>query len=402
MRALAAALAAVVALPSIALAQNSRAEVLEKERAAKATQLRPYEPSKLEKVVSNAQDVRRRIAPYNGFFFEYDYPHKPVGSGIGFGGGFRRDLLDRQARLELEVGASFRNYWMAHADFSLPRLLDEHLELGAEVVHRYHPQEDFYGMGLDSLEENRVSFLFEGTEVQGRAVVMPRRWLRAGSRVGHQNASIGSGKDSKYPSIEDLFTDQTAPGLAQQPDYLYADLFAEVDYRDEPGNARDGGYYSLTLRRYSDRSFDRYSFNSVDLLLQHFVPIFDKKRVFAFQFGLIDTSAAAGQETPFYMRPTIGGSRTLRSGKDYRFRDTHAMWMNVEYRWEAFGLLDMALFTDWGKVAPDVSGLDFSDLKHAYGIGFRFNTSKTVFFRFDIATGAGEGVRYFVKYSRAF
>ena len=62
----------------------------------------------------------------------------------------------------------------------------------------------------------------------------------------------------------------------------------------------------------------------------------------------------------------------------------------------------MALFTDFGTVAPRVSDLDFGDLKRAYGIGFRFNTADAVFLRFDIATGAGEGIRYYFKFSNAF
>ena len=41
-------------------------------------------------------------------------------------------------------------------------------------------------------------------------------------------------------------------------------------------------------------------------------------------------------------------------------------------------------------------------MKRGYGIGFRFNTPSTVFFRFDIATGAGEGVHYYFKFSNAF
>jgi outer membrane translocation and assembly module TamA len=62
----------------------------------------------------------------------------------------------------------------------------------------------------------------------------------------------------------------------------------------------------------------------------------------------------------------------------------------------------MALFTDWGAVAPRASDLDFGDLKRGYGIGFRFNTAKAVLFRLDIATGGGEGVRYLMKFSKMF
>ena len=156
------------------------------------------------------------------------------------------------------------------------------------------------------------------------------------------------------------------------------------------------------MRKYADRDLDRYSFRSVDLLLQHFVPVFDKKRVFAFQFGLSGTQPDEGHQVPFYLQPTLGGSRTLRSDADFRFRDEHALWMNAEYRWEAFSALDMALFTDWGNVAPRFGDLSFGDLKHAYGIGFRFNTAQAVILRIDIATGGDEGIQYFFKFSKAF
>lgn len=405
MRAIVAFLTAAACLaPAQAAAQETRAAVLERERAQKAGEVKPYEPGRLEKFVLRAEEgqIQRLIAPHNGFFGEYGYTSKPVGSGIAFGGGFRHDLFERKARLELEAGASFRSYQMFRAGFSLPRLVGEHLELGVEGTYKRQPQDDFYGLGPGSLKDDRVSFFYKGTEVQGRAVVGPQSWVRIGSRFGTLSPSIRAGEDPRFPSIEATFDDASAPGLLAQPDYSYADVFAEVDTRDEPGNARAGGHYLVSWRKYWDRDLDRYSFNSLDLLFQQFVPIFDKKRVFAFQAGFVANNAADGQQVPFYMRPTVGGSHRLRSFADYRFRDTHAMWLNAEYRWEAFGLLDMALFTDLGKVAPEASELDFSDLKRAYGIGFRFNTSRTVFLRVDVATGGGEGVRYFFKFNKAF
>jgi hypothetical protein len=405
MRRIAAVLAiAVSAMPLPAVAQTTRAETLERQRSEKARDLKPYEPKRLEQLVMDAEEgkLRRLIAPHNGFFAEYGYSYKPVGSGIGFGGGFRHDLFDRRARVVLEAGASFRGYQMVRGDFSLPRLARQRLELGVEGIYRRHPQEDFYGLGNESLKDERVSFLFKGREAQGRAVVTLKPWLHVGSRVGLIAPSVGPGSDERFPSIEALFDETDAPGLNEQPDFTFGEVFAEVDYRDEPGHARAGGHYTISWRRYSDRDFDRYDFHAVDVLLQQFVPIFDKKRVFAFQAGVIGTNAADGHVVPFYMRPTTGGSRTIRSLADYRLRDTHALWLNAEYRWEAFGLLDMALFTDWGKVAPRASDLDLSDLKHAYGIGFRFNTTQAVILRIDIATGGSEGVRYFFKFSKAF
>jgi len=393
----------LLAAPSVE-GQDTRAGQLQRERAAKATQLKPYEPSKLEAFVMRAEEgrLRRLISPHNGFWVEYGYTYKPVGAGIGFGGGWRHDLFDRRARLVLEAGATFRKYQLLRADFSLPRLADDHLEVGLEGTYRRQPQDDFYGLGATTSKDMRVSYLFEGREIQARAIVRPRTWLQLGTRAGWLDPSIGSGKDSRFPSIEVLFDAAAAPGLAAQPKYGYGEAFAEVDYRDSRGNARSGGYYTLTWRQYNDRDLDRYSFRLVDAHARQFFPIFDKKRVFALQAELVSTSPSDGHEVPFFLQPTLGGGHSLRSVADYRFRDRSLFVFNVEYRWEAFSALDMALFTDFGTVAPRVSDLDFGDLKRAYGIGFRFNTADAVFLRFDIATGAGEGIRYYFKFSNAF
>jgi hypothetical protein len=400
----AARLLILVLFPTGLSAQDGRAAQLERQRAEKARQLTPYDPGKLETFVMKAEEgrLRRMIAPHNGFFAEYGYTHRPVGAGIGFGGGWRHDLFDRQARVVLEAGATFRRYHMFRADFSLPRLADERVELGIEGVYRHQPQDDFYGLGPDTREEMRVSYLFEGREVQGRAIVKPRSWFQFGTRVGVLNPSIDSGKDKRFPSIEASYDDVLAPALTAQPDYRYGEAFAEIDYRDEPGNARAGGYYSVAWRAYNDADLDRYSFRLFDLQARQFFPIFDKKRVFALKTELVSTTPESGDRVPFFMQPTLGGGHTLRGVNDYRFRDLSMFNFNVEYRWEAFSALDMALFTDFGTVAPRVADLDFGDLKRSYGIGLRFNTPGAVFLRIDVATGAGEGLHYYFKFSNAF
>jgi outer membrane protein assembly factor BamA len=397
-------LALAVAWPAAAAAQSTRAELLERQRAEKATHLEPYQPRKLEKLLLGleADNPLARIAPYNGLFVEYGYEHKPVGSGIGVGGGFRHDLFNRRARIVLEAGISIKKYQLLRADFSTPYLFDDRLELGVEATYHHHPQEDFYGLGVDSSPDDRVSYLFDAREFQARAIGRPVPWFEAGVRLGRIDPGIDGGKDSGYPSIEETFTDGSAPGLLFQPNFTYRELFAAVDYRDEPGNARDGGLYRLLWRKYDDGGADRYGFGRLDATVQQFFPIFDKKRVFAFQWHLIASAEESGQEVPFYFKPWLGGSHSVRSLPDLRLRDDNVMYFNFEYRWEAFSILDMALFTDWGKVAADAGDLDFSDMKRAYGIGFRFSTADAVLLRFDIAAGAGEGVQYLFKFSKAF
>jgi outer membrane protein assembly factor BamA len=392
-------------VPMSAAAQETRAEALERERAEKAKTLAPYKPDKLEKFVRSAEEgkIRRMLTPHNGFFVEYGYSHKVTGSGVGFGGGWRHDLFDRHARVELEAGMTFKNYQLLRADFSLPRLFEERVEVGVEAYYVNQPQDDFYGLGVDSLETNRTNFLYRGTDLQARAIYKPREWANVGVRIGRLSPSIRSGKDSNYPSIEQVFSDATAPGLLRQPDFSYTEGFVDIDFRDEPGNARAGGRYAFSNRLWRDDVQEGpFDFNSWDFLAQHYFPIFDKKRVFAAQLLLASTNADPGDDVPFYFQPTIGGSKSVRSIDDFRLRDRNALQFNFEYRWEAFGAMDMALFTDWGKVGRRFEDLDFSDMKRAYGIGFRFKTASAVFFRIDLAAGGGDGFKYHFKFSNVF
>ena len=298
------------AIPAVTFAQDSRTATLEKLRAEKAAAVKPYRPGKIETALLFIErtDPLRKIAPHNGFFVEYGYSGKPVGSGMGASVGYRHDLFDRGARVDVEVGGTLRRYRMVRADFSLPSLAAGRFELGVEGIDHHNPQEDFYGLGAASLDSNRVSFLFDLRTVEGRAVVKPGGGLRAGVRVGRANTAVGGGRDARFPSIEQLFDDATAAGLARQPDFSYQDLFVTLDRRDQTGNPRAGGYVDVKWRHYSDLDFDRYSFRVFDADLQHFFPIFDKKRVFALRGRMIAATAGAGQLVPFYLQPTLGGS----------------------------------------------------------------------------------------------
>jgi outer membrane protein assembly factor BamA len=400
----AALIASLGAGAGIASAQDTRADLLEQKRAQKAGSLQTYEPGKLEKAVLwyEQHDPLGRLSPHNGFYAQYGFQWKPVGSGVGVGAGFRHDLFDRIARVDLGGGITFRNYQMLQADFSLPYLADERVELGVHVVYNHNPQEDYWGLGPDSLEDNRVSFTADYTDFQARAVARPVSWIEAGARFGKVQGSLDSGTDSRFPSIEELFTDASAPGLAEQPDFSYGEVLAAIDYRDQEDNARAGGYYAVRWRKYNDLDLDRYSFREIDAHVMQFFPIFDKKRVIAVQARLISTTPDEGHVVPFYFRPTLGGSTSMRGYNDYRFRDDHVAYLNLEYRWEVFSGLDMALFSDWGTVAPTFEDLSASNLKKGYGIGFRFNTYKSVWWRIDFGFGGDEGVQYFFKFSKAF
>ena len=100
------------------------------------------------------------------------------------------------------------------------------------------------------------------------------------------------------------------------------------------------------------------------------------------------TSHAVGQNggtVPFHLMETVGGANSVRGFREYRFRDTRNLFLNVEYRWEVWNYVDFAFFYDAGKVFSDPDDLDFNNLKSAYGFGIRGHSPDGMVLRFDFA-----------------
>jgi outer membrane protein assembly factor BamA len=401
------AVCAAVLLASPAHAQDgpeadTRAELLQTIRAQKAETLAPYEPTTIEKTLLYIEEHRiiERLSTADGW-----YPRiggLTTGGGFAGGAGYRKHLFDDELFVDLSGAISTKAYKSVDVNVSYPNLLGGHLEIGSAFRYHDFPQEDFFGIGNGSTLDTRSNYAIESTDINGRVVVKPISWLRVGAEFGLFSPDVTPGTDPLYAPTQTLFTDVQAPGLDAQPDFRYQNMFVEVDYRDQPGNARSGGLWRAQFSMWNDRDLNQYDFGRFDGEIAHFFPIFDKKRVFAVRLGVSYVNNEPGHRVPFYFLPYIGGSDTVRGYREFRFRDENVVFMNAEYRWEAFSGLDMALFFDAGEVRDNWELIDLQDLKTSYGIGFRFNTYKSVFLRFDIAAGGGEGTRLFFKFGPAF
>ena len=165
---------------------------------------------------------------------------------------------------------------------------------------------------------------------------------------------VGQGSDPNYPSIEQLFTDFEAPGLLEQPNFLHTTFFADVDYRDERGRPRSGGFYHVALGFWDDRTLEQFDFKRFDANFSQFVPLDpDKKHVVLGRLGLSYVNNETGSRVPFYFLPYVGGVDTIRSFHEFRFKDENALWLTAEYNLTLIKWVSVATFVDAGKVAAD-------------------------------------------------
>ena len=271
-----------------------------------------------------------------------------------------------------------------------------------DFTHNNAPQEDFYGAGSDSKESNRTNYRLETTEYSARAGVRPIGKLEVGVRAGVLNTNVGHGTDSRFASVEEVFSPNDAPGVDYQPHYKYAGGFASLDFRDSSLNPRSGGNYRVEGRYYLDRDQRRYSFRHWRMEVQQYFPFFNERRVIAFRGKVELTDSNSDQNVPFYMMPVLGGSDDLRGYGEFRFQDRNSVVANLEYRWEGFSGLDFAVFGDAGDVFHEARDINLAHLKTSYGFGLRFNTARSVFLRIDFGFGGEGGMRTFVKFNHVF
>jgi outer membrane protein assembly factor BamA len=318
------------------------------------------------------------------------------GAGFSAGPGYRHHLFGDAAIVEASAAVSWHRYQTMQAQLSWPRLLGNRLTVGGQIKYQDFTQINFFGVGAESQKGNQTDYRLTDVDAAAFATFRPSAPVSMTGRSGLlRRVDIGRGTSSLYPSTGDLFDEASAPGLTQQPTYLHADVALDVDTRDFPGYPASGGRYRVSMAAFHDQTFGHFSFRRFEADAARYLPL--GRSVFALRGRLGMSQTGTGQEMPFYMLPTLGGSNSLRGYLDYRFRDRNVLLADAEYRWPIARLVDAAVFYDAGTVAPDASGLT-SRLTTDYGIGVRLHSARHLIARLDVARGR-EGVRAAVSFS---
>jgi hypothetical protein len=391
----------LAAMPSPASADEpqpqdtTRSAILDAEREKKAAGTSAPERGTVERALywyDNQYLLSKIMGGWNGFRLAGgDFP---AGAGTKFGAGYSRGasvlsttgtVRANRPGIDTVAAYSTRGYARVGAAFSLERLGGAPLDLRVRGQYYKFPQEDFFGLGADSSEENRTNYLLESSEAGAELQWKPWKFVDLSGGMNYLRPKLGSGTDSRFQSTELVFDPATTPGLAAQPDFIRSDAGAAFDWRDNPLHPHAGGRYGVELSDFRDQDLNAYSFRRVAIDLQQYVPVPNRYRTIALHMAAVMTDPRAGNDVPFFYQPTLGGSRQLRGFREFRFQDRNTLSMTAEYRWEASWMLDGALFVDAGKVAATRSDLNFRDLEVSYGIGFRLHSNSAFAARLDLA-----------------
>jgi hypothetical protein len=375
---------------------DTRAAALARAKAEKAKTVHVYEPNKAELWLDRAE----RLLLAGGLRWHPFFDSAYAGGGFTLGAGYRR-FVSPYNTIDGRGSITFSGYKRLEAEFLAPRLFNRRGLVSVIGGWREATQVGFFGTGTsETSKDGRANYSFTQPYLAGRIEVWPTRRLfvvRGGLEYSQWNQGPGSGS---APSVEEVYTPETLPGLGAKPTYLHAEGSAALDWRTSAGYSRSGGMYGVSFHDYADHN-SAFGFRRIDYEAVQHVPLLRDAWVLSFRARAETTFTGDEEQIPFFMLPALGGGSSLRGFSSWRFRDQHSMLLQAEWRVLANRFLDMAVFYDAGKVMPRLADFTFEGLKSDYGLGFRLHGPAATPLRIELAK-SNEGLAIVFSSKAAF
>lgn len=240
----------------------------------------------------------------------------------------------------------------------------------------------FYGIGSETQDSDEETYTTEQITFTIDYLTKIKPTLYLGFRY--------FGIDSDITEVEEG-NGENPPGLLAIPGLIPgnqggftsgAGPIIRYDKRDNIVSATTGPYVQSSLVTYQNWLGSDFDFTKFTLDARHFIELFDKRHVIAFQ-AIFERNWG---DPSFENMALLGGDEIMRGHFLGRFRDKVMIASQVEYRlplgrrswiddrkkmsfWERWG---MAVFAGLGNVSPEFSDFSFDDLKSSLGVGLRF------------------------------
>jgi hypothetical protein len=290
----------------------------------------------------------------------------------------------------------------------------------------------YFGLGNDSLLPGQSVFGMSETILGASAIKPVYEWsairglnLSVFGEINGRFVSLRGNHNESEPSIETLYSDATAPGLASQPSMIQLGEGVRI----KPTIAgRIQLNYLGTFQQFAASSDSRHSFMRWTADLNHSFSLYGNtgssgnssdergpdecakldqpcpsvshsrnlNGSVSFRLLLTESLASSSNSVPFYFQPTLGGSdlnsaSALASYQDYRFRAPNALLLREGFEHSIWGPLGFNFLADQGKVANARSDIAFDHLKHSFSAGLTLRAGGFPMITMMFAWGGSEG-----------
>lgn len=265
--------------------------------------------------------------------------------------------------------------------------------------YRSLTDEDFFGIGPHTSHEDELQYAVEDAllEISFRKDVTT--WLSTQVDLGISNTSVFRSRNDKDPSVTDVYSDSTLPGVREKVRLQGIEYSLRFDDTNDPGHPTAGRVGKIGMTLFTDVKDDRFSFWKFGMdLTQHLHLIYDRTLVLRAACEL--TQGIDDPDIPFYHLADLGDYRTIRGFSRGRFRDKDAVFATAEYRYPVWipwaKVVDAVAFVDGGQVANNIfEDATLPDWQVGYGGGFRFYGPAGLIAKTEIAFSK-EGYRFYL------
>src|SRR4029077_14114963 len=297
------------------------------------------------------------------------------------------------------------------------------------------PTVSYFGLGPNTTLSMKSIFDMRQTIVGTSAIYPIKRLGRLNlSLAGEANGrfvDVGGANTDKGPSIDQLYTPVTAPGLLAQPGF--AQFGEGVRVMPRLANGRVRLNYLGTFQQFLTASDSTFSFRRWTLDLSNefalyktvapsltrdtndpnqcgvtpgdlrcppmIPPAASRNYTGSIGFRLFASASgvSAGNVVPFYFQQTIGGSdingnRVLPSYEDYRFRGPKLLVLQESFEHSIFKTpVGIWLGAEQGQVALQQESLSFDNLVRSYTFGLTLRAGGFPAVVASWSTGSTEG-----------
>jgi hypothetical protein len=268
----------------------------------------------------------------------------------------------------------------------------------------------YFGLGPATTGAGRSYYGMTETIVGGNVVktIYQRLHMSLFGEINARFVNIRPSTGQQSPSIEQIYTEATAPGLTNQPSVLQ--LGEGIRIRPVWANDVVRLNYSLAYQQYFAPGDSTFSFQRLTVDLGNEFALYGKttrllgpiagngpdscvlnpaakkskcpnpyarnaEGTIGLRFFTALSMTPGGDIVPFYYQPTLGGSDingnfSLSSYQDYHFRAPNVMFFRESFEHSIFRLpLGIAFRADEGKVAMTRGGLGSSPWIHSFSAG---------------------------------
>jgi hypothetical protein len=301
------------------------------------------------------------------------------GEGAGFGGGGTYTFQAGEAnRLQFLGLATFKSYEEFGIQWTSSTPAGTWI---AESSYQWRPQENFYGLGHNSMRVKHSMFALRQTWAGVRWEYQVKGRVRWGALYRTAWTSALPSGNPLYSSPDVFFSNPI--GYGTQTRLRSAGIYFDLDgIRSEyqlGGATHFGASYQQGLGN------SRLSYFTYEAQLEGRVPISRESSAFVGQANFeLNRERHGSDPIPFYMLPHIGGSSTLRGFALDRFYGRNVALLSLEYRYRIHPFIQVIPFFDEGQIFDRTEDLAWLNWHRNYGLGFRFrSTSGATFLRLE-------------------